>query len=117
MRIGGDATPVVTHGDMAVFMQFQLNPGGMARDGLVHRVIDDFRDHMVQRAIVLAPDVHAGAQAHVLHILKNLDRRGIIFLGVALRTGKKIGHVGACLSVAFVEPPTMPERYGRGKGG
>jgi len=79
MRVGRNTTPVVTHGNMAIGMQFNFDPCGVARDSLVHRIVDDFRDHVVQRAIVLAANVHAGTQAHVFHILKDLDRRRIVF--------------------------------------
>jgi hypothetical protein len=43
-----------------------LDEGGVAGDGLVHRVVDDFGEQVVQRLLVGAADIHAGAAAHRL---------------------------------------------------
>ena len=42
VRIDGDAAPVVADGDGIAFVQFHLDPGRMARHGLVHGVVEDF---------------------------------------------------------------------------
>ena len=78
VRIGRDAAPVVAHRDMAVFVQLDLDPGGVACDRFVHRIVDDLGDHMVQGAVVLATDIHAGAQAHVFHVFEHLNRGGVV---------------------------------------
>ena len=46
---------------MAVFVQLNLDPRCMSGHSLIHRVIDDFRDHMVQRPVVFPADIHTGA--------------------------------------------------------
>jgi len=71
--ISRNPAPVVAHGDVAIGVEFDLNPRGVAGDRFVHGVVNNFGDHMVQRAVVLAADVHAGAQADVFHVLKHLD--------------------------------------------
>ena len=64
VRINRDAAPVVADGHGIIGVQFNLDPVGVARDGLVHRVVQNFGDQMVQRAFVGAADIHAGAFAH-----------------------------------------------------
>ncbi len=52
----------------------------MAGDRLVHRVVDDLGGQMVERGLVGAADIHAGATAYGLEFFEYLD----IFRGVVL---------------------------------
>ncbi len=78
VRVDGDATTVVADGEGVVFVQFDLDPGGVACDGFVHRVVEDLGHHMVQGALVRAADIHAGALAHRFKTFENFDRRRVI---------------------------------------
>ena len=46
---------------------------GVARQRLVHRVVDDFGEQMMQRLFVGAADIHAGPAAHRLEAFEHLD--------------------------------------------
>ncbi len=50
-----------------------LDAGGMARHRLVHRIVDDLGEQVVQRLLVGAADIHAGAAAHRLEAFEHLD--------------------------------------------
>jgi hypothetical protein len=51
--------------------------GGMTGQRLVDAVVHDLVDHVVQaRAVIGVADVHAGALAHRLQALENLDGIG-----------------------------------------
>ena len=53
---------------------------------LVDGVVDDFIDHVMQaRAVVGVADIHAGALAHGIEALQDLDRLGVV--GVFLADG------------------------------
>ena len=76
MRIDRNAAPVVGHGEEPVRSEFHLDKGGVARQSLVHRVVDDFGEQVVQRLLVGAADIHARPPADRLETLENLDIRG-----------------------------------------
>jgi hypothetical protein len=86
--IDRDAAPVVGDGDLArsagCGFERDLDAVGMASDRFVHRVVEHFGDEVVQRALVRAADVHAGAAADGFEPFEHLDGRAIIaFLGAA----------------------------------
>src|SRR3546814_17395917 len=64
VRIDGNAAAVVANGDVAVGGQLDFDAAGVAGDRLVHRVVQDLGDEMVQGAFVGAADIHAGAPAY-----------------------------------------------------
>jgi hypothetical protein len=66
----------MVHG--AVGVQLDLDAGGVAGDGLVHRVVQHLGHQMVQRALVGAADIHAGALADGLQPLQHLDGGGVV---------------------------------------
>ena len=95
MRIDRDAAAVIGHGQESVGAQFHLDERGMPGKRLVHRVVDDFGEQMVQRLFVGAADIHAGAAAHRLQSFQHLDvGRGIAGLGVG-RPGGDFGRSAA----------------------
>ncbi len=60
MILDRNAAAVVGDGDKAVVVHLDLDEGRMARDCFVHRVVDDFGEQVMQRALVGAADIHAG---------------------------------------------------------
>ena len=70
--------------------EFHLDEGRVAGDRLVHRIVDDFREQVVEGGLVRAADIHAGPAADRLKALQNLDRGG----GVAGLAGRARGGDG-----------------------
>ncbi len=72
-----DAAAVVLDRHGVVGVDRDAAEVGVADLGLVDRVVDELEDHVVQaREVVRVPDVHAGALAHGLEALQQLDRIG-----------------------------------------
>ncbi|MDQ1154161.1 hypothetical protein QE389_001360 [Brevundimonas sp. SORGH_AS 993] len=89
--VGRDAAPVVGHGDGAVGVQNDLDQVGVTGQGLVDGVVHHLIDHVVQaRAVVRVPDIHAGAFAHGVQALENLDGIGAVFGLVCNRIGHEV---------------------------
>ena len=76
MRVDGDAATVVGHGQPVAGLQHDLDPRGVAGHGLVHGIVEDFGEQVMQRGFVGAADVHARPPAHGLQPLQNLDGGG-----------------------------------------
>ena len=76
--------PLSVTAEIAVGLQLDLDEGGVARQRLVHGVVDDFGEQMMQRLLVGAADIHAGPAAHRLQPLQHLDVGGGI-AGLARR--------------------------------
>ncbi len=70
---GGDAAPVVLHAHGAVFVNLDLDEVAVPGQRLVHGVVQHFAEHLVQTALAVVAHVHAGAQAHGLQTLQDLD--------------------------------------------
>ena len=86
MRIDGNTAPVIGHSEEAVGVELDFDEGGMAGDGLVHRIVDDLGEQMVERLLVGAADIHARAPAHRLQAFQHLDvRRAVIVAGILRR--------------------------------
>ncbi len=80
VRIDGNAAAIVGDGEIALGIIFHINPGGMARHGLVHGVVHDFGKEMVEGLFIGAADIHAGAAAHGLQPLQHLNVGGGVLL-------------------------------------
>ena len=78
MRVDRDPAAVIGNGQRAVGIKRHLDPRGVARDGFVHAVVENFRGEMVQRALVDASDVHAGAATHRLEAFEHFDMPGVV---------------------------------------
>ena len=76
MRIDRNAAAVVGHGDEAVGVHLDFDPVGVAGQRLVHGVVDDLGEQVMQRLLVGAADIHAGPPAHRLEPLQHLDVLG-----------------------------------------
>ena len=85
VRVDRDAAAVVAHGEDVAGLQRHFDAAGMASDGFVHGVVEDFGGEVVQGGLVRAADVHAGAAADGLQALKNLNVLGAVavFTGAA----------------------------------
>ena len=101
MRIDRDAAAVVGDGQEAVGAQFHFDEGGVAGQRLVHGVVDDFGEQMMQRLFVGAADIHAGPAADRLEPLEHLDvGRGVAGFGAAgpreatLSGARPLGSIG-----------------------
>ncbi len=95
--------------DVAVGAQMHLDEGGVPGDGFVHRVVDDFREQVVQRLLVGAADIHAGAAADRLQPLQHLDVvGGIAAFGIAAAAGA--GVFAAALLAGPWRPPWRRQR-------
>jgi hypothetical protein len=97
MRVDGDATAVVADGDGVIGMQLHLDAGGMAGHRLVHGVVEHLGHQVVQRALIGAADIHAGALADGLQPLQHLDGGGVVALRGVVSGKEIVGH-GAALS-------------------
>ena len=82
MRFDRDAAAVVGDGQVAVGAEMHLDAVGVAGDRLVHRVVDDLGEEVVQRIGVGAADIHARAAPDRLQPLEDLDVGGGIDVGV-----------------------------------
>ena len=76
MLVDGDAASVVDDANGAVFVQRDLDGGAEPRHELVHGVVDDFDDEMMQPALVGAADVHARTPPDGLHAFEHLNIGG-----------------------------------------
>ncbi len=86
MDAGGDAAAIVAHGAGAVGIEHDIDAVGVAGQGLVHRIVHHFIDHVVQaRAVIGVADIHAGALAHRIQAFEHLDGAGAIFVGHLVR--------------------------------
>ncbi len=78
MRIDRNAAAIIGHGQIAVSAKMHVDEIGVTRQRLVHRVVDDFGEQMVQGLLVGAADIHAGTAADRLKSLEHLDvARGV----------------------------------------
>lgn len=86
-----DAAAVVGDLNTTVFQNPDDDLVGEAYHRLVHRVVDDFPDQVVQTALSGGPDVHARAFADGFEAFENFDRlcavclRGILFWAATMR--------------------------------
>ena len=76
---GRDAAAVVLDRDRAVGVQLDEDAVAMAGERLVDRIVRNLEHHVVKaRAVVGVADVHAGALAHRIEALEDLDAVGAI---------------------------------------
>ena len=78
-----------------------LDEGGVAGQRLVHGVVDDFGEQMMQRLFVGAADIHAGPAADRLQPFEHLDvGGGVAGFGAAGAGGRLAGGAGPSASGA-----------------
>lgn len=76
LDVDGDASAVVADLDGPVAAEDDLDVGAHAGQGLVDRVVDDLPEAVHEAALVGRADVHAGALAHGLEALEDLEVAG-----------------------------------------
>ena len=76
VRIDRDSAPVIGHGDRAVLVHHDIDAVGVTGHGLIHRVVENFGEQVMQRAVVRAADIHARPFAHRFEAFKDLDILG-----------------------------------------
>jgi hypothetical protein len=90
-----DAAAVVHDANAAVGQQRDQDGVAVAGQGLVHGVVHDLVDQVVQAALAGGADVHAGALADRLEAFQDADRAGVVVAVVDLgRGGRGLG--GGC---------------------
>jgi len=82
-----NAAAVVGNGQETFGIEMDFDEIGVTGDRFVHRVVDDFREEVVQRLFVGAADIHAGTHAHRFETFENTDRRGAVVFAAALERG------------------------------
>ena len=87
VRVDRNPAAIVGDGEMAVLEKLDLDPARMSRDRLVHGVVQNLGEKMVQRLFVGAADIHAGALPDGFEPLKDLDILG----GVVAARRKEVG--------------------------
>ena len=97
--VGRDAAAIVGDRAGAVGVERHRHAVGMAGQRLVDGVVDHLVDHVVQaRAVIGVADIHAGALAHGIEALQDLDRIGAV--GCRRRCW--------CLVVLTSDSPSLP---------
>lgn len=89
MVFHGNAASVIGDGEETLGIEMDLDEIGVACDGLVHGVVDDFGKEVVQRLLVGAANIHAGPHAHRFQPFEHADRRGTVIV-----TGRRHGRWG-----------------------
>src|SRR3546814_2300753 len=100
---GGNAAPVVLDRHRTVGVEDDEDAVAMAGQRLVDGVVGNLEHHVVEaRSVVGVADVHAGAFAHGIHALQDLDGIGaiIVILGSFILMG-----------IAYVSPPVHYALY------
>ena len=76
MRIDRKAAPIVDHGEKTRGLEADIDEGSVAGNRLVHRIVEDFREKMMERGLAGAADIHARPPPDRLQPLQHLDRGG-----------------------------------------
>ena len=98
--IDRDASTVVDDLDAAVCLDGDLDVVRVASQGLVHRVVDDLVDEVMQAAFAGGSDVHTRALAHGFQAFEDGDVRCAVGLFA----------VGGLLVVSHVAPLAVREK-------
>jgi hypothetical protein len=102
--VGRYAAAIVAHRAGTIGIERDGHCGRVAGERLVDCIVDDLVDHVMQaRAVIGVADIHAGALAHRVQPLEDLDRLGIVVgwqtdLGSGLLAGR-FGHAETFESV------------------
>ena len=94
MRINRHAAAIVRDREIAIRGERHIDPRGVAGHRLVHGIVQHFGEEVVQRLLVRAANIHAGAAAHGLQPLQHLDVGSGIALLAARFGGRLLGLWG-----------------------
>ena len=108
VRVDRDAAAIVRHGQVAVGVQPDLDPVGMAGNGLVHGIVEHLGKQVVIGALVRAADIHAGALADGLEAFEDFN----VLCGVTGRVGAHLVKQLSLLGGSHVWSPLGALRVG-----
>ena len=103
--VHGNPAAVVLHRDRAVAPQRHVNPRRVAVHGLVHAVVEDLPDEVVEPFDIGSPDVHGGALPHRGQPLEDGDVAGGVLPSVA--HGGPFSGSGSATSCFTVSKPAL----------
>ena len=109
--VNRDAAAIIGDRKAVAFIKPHLDPRCMARDRLVHRVVEHFGGEVVKGALVRAADIHARAAADRLEPFENLDGAGVVIAARSGGVGEEvvgggIGHPSGYRAAALrLKPP------------
>ncbi len=106
MDAGRDSAAIVLNRDRPIGIELDQDPVAMAGQRLVDRIVADLEHHVVEaRPVVGIADIHAGAFAHRVEALEDLDLVGaiVVLIGIFCHaphighaTGKSRAHPRTC---------------------
>src|ERR1700730_17410470 len=76
MRIDRKAAPIVADAKKARRLVTDIDEAGVARNRLIHCIVEDFREEMMERSLAGAADEHARPPADGPQPLQHFDRSG-----------------------------------------
>ena len=82
MGVDGDPATVIPDGYSPVRTERQLDPTGVAGDGLIHGVIQNLCDQMVQGMFIRATDIHTRTMPDRLKAFQYFNIFGGIAAGI-----------------------------------
>ena len=110
--VGGDAAAVVCHAHTAIGHERYFDVVGMASHSLVARVVEDFRNEVVETGDIGRTDIHTRATTDRFEALEDRDLLGTVlgscwFLGVffchkVVRIIARKAHIRHMTKPAFV---------------
>ena len=92
MRIHRDAAPVIGDAQIALFVEMHLDAAGMAGNGLVHAIVDDFGEQVMQCIGIRAADIHTRPPPDRLEPFEYLDILGRIVASIGQGRGRGRGR-------------------------
>ena len=75
-----DASTVVDHPDAVVRQDGHFDMGGEAGESLIHRVVDNFVDQMMQASRTGRTDIHARADTHRFEAFQHAQVAGVVMV-------------------------------------
>ena len=73
LRLDRNSEPIVPDNESLSGIELDIDPGRVARDRLVHRVVEYLGSEMMPRGFVRPANVHAGTTAYRLEALQDFD--------------------------------------------
>ena len=93
-----NAAAIVHDGDGAIGIETHIHGIAIAGQRFVDRIVDDFIDHVMKAGpVIRIADIHAGALAHGIEALEDLDRFRTIFFRCS------VGGIGHLAFLALFE--------------
>ena len=90
--VDGDAAAVVADEQVVAGVELDVDGGGVAGDGFVHGVVEDFGGEVVEGGVVGAADIHAGAAADGLEAFEDFDVVGGVGVAGGGDGGEQVVH-------------------------